>query len=82
VLQTEKGNDYKRFKEAFQISWVISGGKFQQYQSNVANLLHARMAHPQKQLFLGNTCMHQWNNGVTEPASMQRLGKHTSAQAQ
>jgi hypothetical protein len=49
---------------------------------NVAYLLHARTAEQQKQPFLSNTRTQKWNNGVMQPASRQRLGKHTSAQAQ
>jgi hypothetical protein len=48
----------------------------------VAYLLHARTVEPQKQMFLSNTRMQQWNNGVMQPTSRQWLGKHTSAQAQ
>jgi hypothetical protein len=48
----------------------------------VAYLLHARTAEPQKQPFLSNTCMQQWNKGIMQPASRQWLSKHTSAQAQ
>jgi hypothetical protein len=50
--------------------------------NNVAYLLHARTVEPQKQPFLSNTCTQQSNNGVTQPASKQRLIKHTSAKAQ
>jgi hypothetical protein len=48
----------------------------------VAYLLHARTVEPQKQSFLSNTHMQQWNNEVMQPDSRQRLGKHSSAQAQ
>jgi hypothetical protein len=48
----------------------------------VKYLLRARTTEPQKQPFLSNTRMQEWNNGVMQPASRQRLGKHTSAQVQ
>jgi hypothetical protein len=41
----------------------------------VAYLLHARTVEPQKQRFLSNTRMQQWNNFVMQPVSKQRLGK-------
>jgi hypothetical protein len=48
----------------------------------MAYLLHARTVETQKEPFLNNTLTQQWNDGITQPASGQRLGKHTSAQAQ
>jgi hypothetical protein len=48
----------------------------------LAYLLHARTVEPPKQLFLSNTRKQQWNNGVMQPSSRQRLGKHISAHAQ
>jgi hypothetical protein len=50
--------------------------------NTVPYLLNARTVEPQKQPFLSNIRMQQWNNGVLQPASRQRLSKHTSAQAQ
>jgi hypothetical protein len=46
--------------------------------STVAYLPHTRTAEPQKRPFLSNTRTQQWNNGVMQPVSRQRLGKHTS----
>jgi hypothetical protein len=47
----------------------------------VAYMHHARTVEPQKQPLLSNTRTQQWNNGVMQPASRQRLGKHTGAGA-
>jgi hypothetical protein len=47
---------------------------------NVAYLLHARTVEPKKK-FISNTPTQQWNNGVMQHASRQRLGKHTRAVA-
>jgi hypothetical protein len=41
----------------------------------VEYLLHTRTVQLQKQPFLSNTRMQQWNNGIMQPASKQRLGK-------
>jgi hypothetical protein len=42
----------------------------------VAYLHHARTVEAQKQPLLSNTRTQQWNNGVMQPSSRQRLGKH------
>jgi hypothetical protein len=42
----------------------------------VAYLLHARHVEPQKQPLLSNTRTQQYNDGVMQPVSRQRLGKH------
>jgi hypothetical protein len=44
----------------------------------VACLLHAKTVEPQKRPFLNNTHTQQWNNGVVQHPSRQRLGKHRS----
>jgi hypothetical protein len=42
----------------------------------VAYLLHARTVEPQKQPLLSNTRTQQYNKGVMQSVSRQRLGKH------
>jgi hypothetical protein len=55
---------------------------FETHFNIVVYLLRARTVEPQKQLFLSNTHTQQWNKRVMQPTSRQRLGKHTSEQAQ
>jgi hypothetical protein len=45
----------------------------------VAYLLHARIDEPEKQPLLSNARTQQYNNGVVQSVSRQRLGKHFSA---